>query len=707
MMALAVSSRLAALLKPRGPRHTLRSTILLVAAIALAILSLDRLFPPPIDRAQSVAQWVTDRDGRPLRAFPAEGAYWRFPADLDRIDPAFVDALIAVEDKRFYAHWGTDWIGLVRAAVNAVRAGKIVSGGSTLTMQTARLLEPRPRTPVAKLIEIARAHQIEARLTKREILELYLTLAPYGGNIEGIRAASWRYFGREPDGLSDDQIALLVALPQAPEARRPDRRPQGGKAGRDAVAWRLFRSGVFTEAQAEDIASLPVLARREPFPDTAWHATARARQNQPAGADVRTSLDGRAQSNLEALIARHAATLDPSVQIAALVVDIPTRAVRASVGSVSRDRPGGWLDLTDQLRSPGSTLKPFIYGLAFDDGIARPRSQIRDLPRRFDAYQPENFDRSFRGDVTIADALQHSLNVPAVLALAEVGPGRFASALTASGAAPHVYGPLDGEAGLALALGGAGVTAQDLALLYAALGDDGVAKPLVWTESDADGRTGMAGQPLLRPTSAGAIIEILAGTPPPEGRMPGRLTTHAPTVAFKTGTSYGFRDAWAAGVVGDLAVVVWVGRADGAPRPGATGRSAALPLLFQIADQATADIGKRGEDRPARQTVRNGADLHALATFEDATAPPEILFPPPNAELWAGRIDGRKPRAFVFSGRGDGALAWYVDGERLANDQGGLPAWLPEQAGFYTVSAVDAAGRSASVDVRVIGVPPA
>jgi len=678
-----------------------------LAALLLAGLVLDGVFPPPLARGEVLSQWVTDREGRPLRAFPAEGAYWRFPADLNRIDPAFIDALVAVEDKRFHRHWGVDWLGLARAAVTSLQAGEIVSGGSTITMQTARLLEPRPRTVGAKLIEMVRAHQIEARLSKREILELYLTLAPYGGNLEGVRAASWRYFGAEPDGLSDDQIALLIALPQAPEARRPDLRPDGARAGRDAVVAKLERAGVFTPVQAGDIRALPVLARSEPFPAAAWHAAERARRGAPAGSDIRTTLDGRLQAGLEKLLARFGETQPGEVQAAAIIVDIPSRAVRASVGSISRDRPGGWLDLTDQVRSPGSTLKPFIYGLAFDDGLAVPATRISDLPKRFDAYQPENFDRSFRGDVTIADALQHSLNVPAVLALSGIGPERFASALAVSGAAPRIDGPLSGDAGLAIALGGAGLTAQDLALLYAALGDDGVAKPLAWRTGVAEATRDTPGHRLMRASSAADILRVLAGTPPPAGRMPGRLTRHAPDLAFKTGTSYGFRDAWAAGVSGDLAMVVWVGRADGAPRAGETGRRAALPLLFDMADLAARTLAtdRSGHGGTTRRLAPR--ELHALARYEPGSGAPEILFPPAGAELWAGPVDGRAPRGFVLSGRGEGPLRWFIDGAPVPSDAGGAATWRPAAAGFYEVSAVDAAGRTRRVRVRVIGAPPA
>ncbi|MEO1473615.1 MAG: transglycosylase domain-containing protein, partial [Pseudomonadota bacterium] len=399
------------------------------------MLAVNWALPPPLERGEALSAMVTDRTGKPLRAFPTAEGRWRFAADLDEIDPLFLDALLMVEDRRFYSHAGVDWLAMIRAAVTSAQAGHIVSGGSTISMQTARLLEPRDRNLGSKLIEMIRALQIEARLSKKEILELYLTLAPYGGNLEGVRAASLGWFGHEPAHLTDDQIALLIALPQSPEVRRPDLRPDNAQAGRSEIAGKLVRLGAFDPGRRVEVreAALPT---RQAFPGRAWHASANARGGSPA--DIVSTLDAGMQRDLERLIARKAVEYGEDVQLSAIIVDIPTRAVRAAVGSASRDRPGGWIDLTRQPRSPGSTLKPFIYAMTFDDGAALPHTLITDLPRRFSAYQPENFDRGFNGDVTIAEALQHSLNVPAVIALDRIGPERFAAQLTAAGASPRV-----------------------------------------------------------------------------------------------------------------------------------------------------------------------------------------------------------------------------------------------------------------------------
>ena len=672
-------------------------------ALFFAVVLADHLFPPPLERAGGLSALVTDREGKPLRAFATPDGRWRFAGDLDKIDPEFIDALIRVEDKRFYKHHGTDWAGLIRAATDSALAGHVVSGGSTLTMQTARMLEPRDRNIGSKLIEIARAWQLERRLSKDEILSLYLSLTPYGGNLEGVRAASWSYFGHEADKLSNDEIALLIALPQSPEARRPDRHPKTAETARNWVAEKLRRYGVFTDSDVEDVASLSVPGRRRDFPARAWHGTEKALAEGPR-ADVRSTLDAGLQADIERIALTRAEAEGDDVQVAILVVHIPTRAVRAEVGSASRDRPGGWLDLTAQARSPGSTLKPFIYAMAFDDGTAAPDTRVADLPTRFASYQPENFDRMFRGDVRVADALQHSLNIPAVVMLDRVGPERFAAQLAAAGARPRISGGAEHEAGLAIALGGAGLTARELAVLYAALGDDGVAKPLVWRADEEAMSYADDGKRLVSAESAEEVLDILRKTPTPEGRMPGSLTAHAPQIAFKTGTSYGFRDAWAAGVSGQHAIIVWVGRADGAPRPGKTGHDTALPILFEVADRVAQQLQDEGEATmrlTSEKQLRSNGAMKSLAK----AGPPQILFPPAEAELWAGPVNGRSARGFVLAGRGEGQLSWYIDGQPCETDDAGAPVWTPERPGFYTVTAVDSEGRSSRVRVRVLTGP--
>lgn len=678
---------------------TLRRAAFWLGGLLVSLLVLDLLFPPPLSRADVQSAMVLDRDGRPLRAFPIKRGHWRFGADLDRIDERFIDALINVEDRRFYRHWGVDLFAVSRASFDILTTGRIDSGASTITMQAARLLEPRPRNLPSKVIEMIRAVQIERRLSKREILELYLSLTPYGGNIEGVEAASWAWLGRAPDHLSDDQIAFLIAMPQSPEVRRPDRRPEHAREGRNIVAEKLVRGGYFSVEQKADVATAP-LPRRHDFPSRAWHASANVRRASTAGF-VTSTLDAALQQDLEGLLRQHAEALAEPVQMSAIIVDIPSRSVRAHVGSAIRSRPGGWIDLSRAARSPGSTLKPFIYGVSFDDGSSHPDTRISDLPKRFSSYQPDNFDRSFRGDVTIAEALQYSLNVPAVETLNRVGPARFAAVLDQAGARPRIYGSANAKPGLALALGSAGMTLQELAILYAALGDGGVARPLRWIESEEVDAQDKIGHRLLSEASAQDVLDILKRSPAPAGRIPGRLSASAPEIAAKTGTSYGYRDAWAAGVAGRYAIVVWVGRADGGPRYGKTGREAALPILYDIADRAVARLGA-STPNTSRLRQRAFDPLGAAQNVFAPDAPPQILFPPSQAELWVSGDPDDPSRPFVFAGDGDGVLTWYVEGHELPLDAGGLPVWQPHAPGFYRVTAVDRKGRSSSVRVRVV-----
>ncbi|WP_019960866.1 penicillin-binding protein 1C [Woodsholea maritima] len=676
-------------------RWALGLSVLLLTVIG-GLWALDRLLPPPLDQVR-LSDVVRDRHGEVLRAFPVEEGRWRLPAHLDDIDPDFIEALLAYEDQRFYRHHGVDGVAVLRASLDSAKAGRIVSGASTLTMQTARLLEPRPRHLGSKLIEMLRAVQLEHRLTKDEILELYLTLAPYGGNLEGVRAASWAYFGQEPNDLPLEDIALLIALPQSPEARRPDLRPANAQLARSRVLERLASAGLASPSAALDARDDPAPTRRV-FPAKAWHGAEFVRGYQldqhQRGQDRVSTLDARLQASVESVIANALPRGDQDVQIAVMVVETRTRAVRALIGSAGRDRPGGWIDLTHRQRSPGSTLKPFIYGLAFDDGLAAGNTRIADLPRRFAGYRPDNFDRRFRGDVTIAEALQHSLNVPAVSVLEGVGAHRFNTVLSFAGAGAQRLTGAGEDSGLAVALGGAGMTARDLSVLYAALGEGGEAKPLRWLEHEAGPEHGYA---VLSGESAGEILDILRAAPHPAGRMPAHLAQNAPDIAFKTGTSYGYRDAWAAGVAGGYSVVVWAGRADGAPRPGITGREGALPILFEVFD-AVARFDPTGFSRAQSASPEQDWTPRSLQRFQ-ADPAPHILFPPDGAEVWLDRAD----RSYVLSAQAQGRVRWYVDGAPIAGNGLGDAIWQPVGPGFYTLEVVDEAGRSARSRIRLKG----
>lgn len=655
--------------------------------LAGMFILLNLIFPPPLKALQATSAVVTDRHGAWLAGFTVENGLWRIPVTTQDIDPRLIAHLIAIEDQRFYHHSGVDVPAIFRAALSWVREGEAVSGASTLTMQLVRQLEPRPRTLASKFVEVLRATQLELFLSKPDILEAYLTHVPYGGNLEGVYAASLAYLGKPPHHLTDAEIALLIALPQAPEARRPDLHLQGAQTGRDYVLGKLVERGVLPEALAREAATVSIATRRHSIPEMAWVTAYGLAQD---GAITQTTLDPDLQARLETKAARYVADYDSHVNAAITIVENKTMAVRAHIASSDRNRPGGWIDMTRRARSPGSTLKPFIYGMAMDDGLISTASVVQDAPTRFGQYQPENFNRRYYGQVRIYEALRHSLNVPAVAVMDKIGGQRFETLLGSAGVDVERLGAGGESAGLALALGGAGMTVNDLAVLYAGLANGGEVRNLRWQPSDIS-----APLRLFSNATARDLTQALRQAPTPEGRVPSWLTQGSSAVAYKTGTSYGFRDAWAAGYSDRWTVIVWVGRPDGAPRPGQTGRLAAAPLLFDVFDALDVD----GAQHDFQKDPAAPKGLKALKTVTEAG--PQILFPPDGAEIYAPVL-GISARGFTLSARAATEdIQFYIDGRRL-NSRGSQVIWKPQEAGFYEVSAIDGLGQTTTSHVEVI-----
>jgi penicillin-binding protein 1C len=405
----------------------------IVAIVCSGAYWISALGPPPLGEALAFSTLVVDRDGKLLRPYATPEGRWRMPATRENVDPRFLQLLLAYEDKRFYAHPGIDPYALGRAFAQLATQGRIVSGASTITMQVARLLEPRAeRSFNAKLRQMLRALEIERALSKDEVLALYLSLAPYGGNLEGVRAASLAYFGKEPRRLTLGEAAMLVALPQSPERRRPDRSSRALREARDRVLERAAASSIFPLDEIERAKREPVPDTRRPMPILAPHAAEAAVAAAPQRNLHRLTIDAALQTSLEELARERARALGPDISVAILAVDHANGDVLARVASADYfdTRRAGQVDMTSAVRSPGSTLKPFIYGLGFEDGLIHPETLIEDRPIRFGGYAPENFDLHFQGTVTVRRALQLSLNVPAVAVLDRVSPSRFAAART-------------------------------------------------------------------------------------------------------------------------------------------------------------------------------------------------------------------------------------------------------------------------------------
>lgn len=663
--------------------------VLSAGAVGLAVIRAEA--PPPPE--PKVSAEVVDKEGRLLRPFALPDGRWRLAASASDVDPRLLAMILAYEDRRFRDHVGIDALALLRAAGQAVGALRVVSGGSTLTMQVARLtLPPRARTLDAKLAQMRRALELEARLSKDEILSLYLTLAPYGGNIEGVRAAALTYFGKEPRRLTLGEAALLVALPQAPEARRPDRHPARAKAARDRVLDRLAAQGLIAADEVRVAKAEAVPTARRALPQLAPHLSEEMAAERPDLARHFSTLDAPLQERLEDLVRERTRALGRGLSAAVVVMDNDSAEVRAYVAAADyfdKDRAGA-VDLARAVRSPGSTLKPFIYALAFEDGIAHPETLIEDRPARFGAWRPENFDRTFQGTLSVRKALQLSLNVPAVRLLDAVGPQRLASRMQQAGGRLEL--PPGAAPALPMGLGGVGIRLIDLTTLYAALARGGEAHAPVFRRGD-----GAVAAPrkarLVDAVAAWYVGQCLLGTPAPENALGGRI-------AFKTGTSYGYRDSWAVGFDGRRTVGVWVGRPDGQAVPDLTGRAAAAPLLF--------DAFARIVRTPASLAA---APRGALVAGNARLPPPqrhfgrprqeqalEVVYPPDGARVAA---EGAETLALKVDG-GTFPLTLLMDGRPVARVEDRRTLfWTPPGRGFARLTIIDADGRSDSVTVKV------
>jgi penicillin-binding protein 1C len=643
---------------------------------------------PPL--AVQTSAEVVARDGRLLRAWQVADGRWRMAVALADVDPGFVAQLVAYEDKRFWQHPGVDVRAMARALWQAATSGRVVSGGSTLTMQVARLLEDSGTGRMAGKLRQARvALALERRLTKTQILELYLLLAPYGGNLEGVRAAALGYLGKEPGRLTPAEAALLVALPQSPEARRPDRAPRAAEAARGRVLDRVLGAGVIDAETAAAARREPVPVARRDVPMLAPHLAERLQAVAPAPV-IRTTLDATLQAQLERLAADTVAAQGERMQVAMVVADHRSGEILAEVGSAAyqADLRQGFVDMAAAPRSPGSLLKPLIYGLAFDEGLAHPETLLEDRPTDFGGYAPQNFDRITRGTIRAREALQLSLNIPAVALTEALGPAKLIAAMRRAGADPRIPGD---QPGLAVALGGVGVTLEEVVSLYAALARGGVAVPLRATGAGGEGAR------VVSAVAAWQVGDILAGLPPPPGAPENRL-------AYKTGTSYGHRDAWAVGYDGRHVVGVWLGRADGSAVPGAFGADLAAPVLFQ----AFARLKPRLDPQPpppAATLMLSHAQLPAplqrfrsrAAAFAAPADAPAVAFPRDGTEV------ERMPEGLMLRVRGGTApYTWLLDGAPVVLGERRAEVVIPTPAaGFVTLSVIDAQGRSARVRLRL------
>lgn len=566
--------------------RTIRRLAAILALPAAIFLLLDALFPFPferLDRPPSVV--VADRDGRPLRAFLSADQKWRFPVRYAELPSRLVETVVLSEDRWFGWHPGVNPVAAIRAAWSNARAGRVVSGASTIPMQIARMADPAPRTIRSKIREAFRAVQLWWHRSDAQLVETYLNTAPYGGNIEGVGAAAYFYFGKSVGQLSAGEIALLAALPRSPVGLDPTRHPGAARAARTAVLAKMEAASIITASERLTARAEPVPDRRRPAPMEAPHF-ARYLLDEIGGEPViRSTLDRAVQRAAEAVAARHIGTLRRQGvgNLSAVVIENRTHALRAMVGSAAFDDPEHQGQVNGALarRSPGSTLKPFLYAEALDDGLVIPESWLPDVPIDFSGYVAQNYDGTYSGQVTVREALTRSLNAPAVWMLSRVGLDSFLGLLRRGG-----LGTLDrpaSEYGLPLVLGAGEVRLLDLTNLFVSLSSGGLHRPVVLLEERAEAKRDRdEAVRLFSPAAAGIVLEMLTGLTRPD--LPGSwsLARGVRPVAWKTGTSFGHRDAWAVGTSGGYTIGVWIGNFDGTPVKGISGARQAGPVLMDL-----------------------------------------------------------------------------------------------------------------------------
>jgi penicillin-binding protein 1C len=667
--------------------------------VSLLVTALSIISVPESGRLGSASQLVTAENGEILRGYLTPDGYWRLATRLEDVDRRYLDVLLAYEDRRFFKHSGVDILAVARVAKQLLQHGRVVSGASTLTMQVVRLLNPGLTGPRGKILQMLGALRLERSLSKREILEIYLNLAPFGGNVEGVRTASLFYFGKEPTHLTLNQAALLVAVAQSPTRRRPDRHPSAALAARDRVLDRVA-GRIPASDRPEPEASLALISASRPA--LAAHFADRVRR-QTGQATIRTTIDIGLQTRIEQLV-RDALNMWPDeVNAAVLVVRNADFAARAYAGGddfFSRE-DAGQFDHVRSVRSPGSTLKPIIYGLGFEALIIHPSTIVTDAPVNFDGYAPQNFNEGFQGDMTVREALIKSINTTAVAVLARISPAGLLARLR-NVDVPIKVDSLDAQTGLAVALGGGGMTLESLTRLYAGIANKGRVRRLKVLADDPNSESTR----LLPPDVAWALADILADVPPPNGFGQRNSGDGGRRIAYKTGTSFGYRDAWAVGFDRDHTVGVWIGRSDGAPNPGALGATAAAPLLYRIFDLLpTPHHDVAGAPLPNsafanRLTVPQRLQRWAPSPGKQQVQLLRIVFPQSRSVVVAENdADGTSFVPLSADG-GEPPYFWFVDGVPLP-DRESRVRWRPPGPGPVSASLMDSKGFMSAVEFWV------
>ena len=551
-------------------KKSLIYTALLLLIFFITVVLSDIFYPVSTSKIDDTSRVVYDSNDNWLYTTTNQSQKWRFKPENKSIDPLYIKMLINFEDKRFSSHYGVDFKALLRATYQLASRGRIVSGGSTLTMQVARLLEPKSRNLSSKIIEITRAFQLSYHYSKEKILNIYLTLAPYGGNIEGIEAASWYYYGKHPHSLSASEAALLVALPKNPESYRPDKHPKRAKAARDRVLKKAHKVGIISDFIYKQALKEPISTKLYRFPRLAPHLALKLLKKSK-NSKIHTTIDGTLQKQLEVWAKERGESLPTGASMALLVVENSSSKIRAYLGSwnMFNKEISGYIDMTDAIRSPGSALKPFVYALGFKQHIIHPQTLILDKEITFGNYHPHNYSRKYHGQVTISDALKNSLNIPAVKVLYKVGASLFIDNLQRAISKVHIP---KNSATLPVALGGLGLSLKQLTQGYVILANGSKAKSLTLLKNSKQKTLSFADK-----QSTKLVTAILRQLQPPKDYL-----DKEDKIAYKTGTSYGYRDFWSMGYSKNYTIGVWIGKANNQPVIKASAKEIATPIMFEV-----------------------------------------------------------------------------------------------------------------------------
>ncbi|MGF1688851.1 penicillin-binding protein 1C [Photobacterium japonica] len=586
-------------------------TLATVCAITLLMAVLNVCYPLPPIYPHGPATVVVSRDGQILRAFADKQGVRRYTITTEAVTPFYLTALLDYEDRWFYAHPGINPLAIVRAAGQWLYHGRVISGGSTLTMQVARLIDPHQRSISGKMKQAFRALQLEWTYSKDEILAFYLNLAPFGGNLQGVEAASQRYFGKSAKALTQSEAALLVVLPQKPSYNRPDRYPERAKAMRNKVLHRLAQSGILDARSLHFLTNEPLGLRLHKRPILAPLLSRHLKQASPQADVIHTTINHSIQQRIQRLLALLSHQLPIKSSAAIVVVDNQRAEIIAYQGTADFTDPTRFshVDMPRAIRSPGSTLKPFIYGMGLDNGLIHSASLLSDIPSVFQGYKPRNLNGRFQGAISMDEALKQSLNIPLIQVFHALTPQAFDAGMAKAGIAFH-----HDAANLSVGLGGTGTDLLSLVTLYRSLAMEGHVTPLQvqtasprrlsapFVTSHLESRRAQSGtapsEPdsrVLSPASSWIIYQTLSEITAPDRVVP----TIRRKIAWKTGTSYGYRDFWSIGVSPDYTVGVWIGRPDASPVIGYLGATQAAPLMFDTFDQLPRD----------QRTVRRPRDV--------------------------------------------------------------------------------------------------